>query len=73
MAGKQTTHSNSETVAPQTPNRPTISPERYYLHPREMTPEERFELITDIFAEAFVEQRLADFIAEMQEKTPPET
>jgi len=64
MAGKKTTHSNSETVAPQTPSRLTISPEQYYLHPRDMTPEERFELITDIFAEAFIEQRLAEIIAD---------
>lgn len=49
---------------------PTISPERYYLHPRDMTPEERFELITDIFAEAFIEQRLADMIAEMKATSP---
>jgi hypothetical protein len=73
MARKKTAQGNPKTVAPQTPSRPTISPDRYYLHPRERTPEERFELITDIFAEAFVDQRLADFIAEMQEKTPPET
>jgi hypothetical protein len=73
MARKKTACSNPETVAPQTPNRPTINPERYYLHPRDMTLEERFELITDIFANAFVEQRLADFIAGMQEKRPPQT
>jgi hypothetical protein len=73
MARKKTAHSNPENMAPKTPSRPSISPDRYYLHSRDMTPEERFELITDIFAEAFVEQRLADFIAEMQEKTPPET
>jgi len=54
------------------PIRPSISPERYYLHARDMTPEERFELITDILAEAFVEIRLAEIIAEMKEP-PPET
>jgi hypothetical protein len=43
---------------------PTISPGRYALHPRDMTPEERFELITDIFAEAFIEIRLAEIIAD---------
>lgn len=45
-------------------------PDRYYPHPRDMTPEERFELITDIFVEAFVEQRLAEIIAEMKATSP---
>lgn len=42
---------------------------RTHLHPRDMNPEERFELVTDIFAEAFVEIRLAESIAQMQAET----
>jgi len=64
MARKKTQHSKPETLPTALSQFPTIGPGRYYLHPRDMTPEERFELITDIFAEAFIEIRLAEIIAD---------
>ncbi len=33
---------------------------RYHLHPSEMTPDERFDLIADIFAEAYLRIRMED-------------
>ncbi len=66
MARKKTAQSNPETEAPPTATRPTMSPERYYINSRDMTPEERFELLNDIFAEAFVEMRLAEIVSEME-------
>lgn len=50
----------NDLLYPRIPSLPEPVKARSHLHPSEMTPEERFDLLTDIFAEAYLRIRMED-------------